>query len=209
MEHFLVRQPNGLLCKVSILTLEIIRDDITDEEYVEECVKREREWTRYILENHLEPLTIKPTAREDFETRIEINAEAARREAKSVLESRTDYNRFGEYIMNEVMTRERLEEWLQEASKARKRLCGTIKEVVNIFDSICKEIVKVSQEISKDDVRRQNCLEGKFCAHCKHYQEESATYVCKNECSELFNKNLAPFQTCRYFEREGENATTT
>lgn len=208
MEYFLVRQPNGLLCKVSILTLEIIRDDITDEEYIEECAKREREWTRYILENHLEPLTIEPTAREDFETRIEINAEAARREAKSVLEGRTDDNHFGEYLMNEVMTRERLEEWLQEA-KARKRPFGTIKEVVNIFDSMYKEAVSVSQEISRDSVKRQNCLEGKFCAHCKHYQEKSATYACKNECSELFNKNPAPFQTCRHFEGENDNETTT
>ena len=52
---FIVRQPNGLLCRFSTVVDCPTHWNMTDEEYIEMCAEKAREEAKYVLDNHLLP----------------------------------------------------------------------------------------------------------------------------------------------------------
>ena len=46
---FIARQPNGLLCRFSSVTDCVTEENMTDEDYIEECAERAREEARFNL----------------------------------------------------------------------------------------------------------------------------------------------------------------
>lgn len=55
MGSFISRQPNGLLCRFSIVSDCPTHWNMTDEEYIEMRAERAREEARGVLKNHLKP----------------------------------------------------------------------------------------------------------------------------------------------------------
>ena len=55
MAAFIVRQPNGLLCRFSTVVDCPTHWNMTDEEYIEMCAEKAREEARYVLDKHLLP----------------------------------------------------------------------------------------------------------------------------------------------------------
>lgn len=55
MPAFIVRQPNGLLCRFSTVVDCPTHWNMTDEEYIEMCAEKAREEARYVLDKHLLP----------------------------------------------------------------------------------------------------------------------------------------------------------
>ncbi len=98
------------------------------------------------------------------------------------------------------------------AEKAREDAESTLKNFIKPFDEVKERFVgglmtqeefnKLLLEMGDESVREQNCTENKFCDGCRYYQDKNNTYICTNEQSKLFNKNPAPFQTCRYFSED-------
>ena len=52
---FIVRQPNGLLCRFSTVVDCPTHWNMTDEEYIEMCAEKAREEAKDVLDNHLLP----------------------------------------------------------------------------------------------------------------------------------------------------------
>lgn len=55
MAGFIVRQPNGLLCRFSTVVDCPTHWNMTDEEYIEMCVEKARMEAMDVLDNHLFP----------------------------------------------------------------------------------------------------------------------------------------------------------
>ena len=55
MGAFVVRQPNGLLCRFSSIVDCPTDYNMTDEEYIEMCMEKAKEEAKDILANHLKP----------------------------------------------------------------------------------------------------------------------------------------------------------
>lgn len=55
MAAFIVRQPNGLLCRFSTVVDCPTHWNMTDEEYIEMCAEEAREEAKYVLDKHLLP----------------------------------------------------------------------------------------------------------------------------------------------------------
>lgn len=56
MPAFIVRQPNGLLCRFSTVVDCPTHWNMTDEEYIEMRAEKAREEAKYVLDKHLLPL---------------------------------------------------------------------------------------------------------------------------------------------------------
>lgn len=57
MAGFVVRQPNGLLCRFSTVTDCPTHYNMTDEEYIKVCQERAADEARDILENYIKPFS--------------------------------------------------------------------------------------------------------------------------------------------------------
>lgn len=55
MAAFIVRQPNGLLCRFSTVVDCPTHWNMTDEEYIEMCAEKAREEAKCVLDKHLLP----------------------------------------------------------------------------------------------------------------------------------------------------------
>lgn len=58
MGSFIVRQPNGLLCRFSTITDCPTHYNMTEEEYIEVCKKRAEEDARDVLEHYIRPFSM-------------------------------------------------------------------------------------------------------------------------------------------------------
>ncbi len=57
MAGFVVRQPNGLLCRFSTVTDCPTHYNMTDEEYIKVCQERAADEARDVLENYIKPFS--------------------------------------------------------------------------------------------------------------------------------------------------------
>lgn len=64
MAGFIVRQPNGLLCRFSTIVDCPTNYNMTDDDYIELCKKKAENEARDVLKNYLRPF---PELREHFE----------------------------------------------------------------------------------------------------------------------------------------------
>lgn len=55
MGAFVVRQPNGLLCRFSTVVDTVTHYNMTEEDYIEMCAEKAREEARDIINNYLKP----------------------------------------------------------------------------------------------------------------------------------------------------------
>ena len=58
MGAFIVRQPNGLLCRFSTVVDCITDYNMTEDEYIEMCAEKARKEARYVLENYMQPFEL-------------------------------------------------------------------------------------------------------------------------------------------------------
>ena len=55
MGAFVVRQPNGLLCRFSTVVDTVTNYNMTEEDYIEMCAEKAREEARDVINNYLKP----------------------------------------------------------------------------------------------------------------------------------------------------------
>lgn len=55
MGAFIVRQPNGLLCRFSTVVDTVTHYNMTEEDYIEMCAEKAREEARDVINNYLKP----------------------------------------------------------------------------------------------------------------------------------------------------------
>ncbi len=55
MSAFIARQPNGRLCRHSMVVDCVTAYNMTDEDYIEMCAEKARKEARDIIKNHLKP----------------------------------------------------------------------------------------------------------------------------------------------------------
>ncbi|MEZ3424497.1 MAG: hypothetical protein K1W39_12390 [Lachnospiraceae bacterium] len=55
MGAFVVRQPNGLLCRFSTVVDTVTHYNMTEEDYIEMCAEKAREEARDVINNYLKP----------------------------------------------------------------------------------------------------------------------------------------------------------
>lgn len=55
MGAFIVRQPNGLLCRFSTVVDTVTHYNMTEEDYIEMCAEKAREEARDVIKNYIRP----------------------------------------------------------------------------------------------------------------------------------------------------------
>lgn len=58
MGAFIVRQPNGLLCRFSTVVDTVTHYNMTEEDYIEMCAEKAREEARDVINNYLKPFEL-------------------------------------------------------------------------------------------------------------------------------------------------------